>query len=784
MAYTINKFDGTELVVLEDGTIDTSTSLGLVGRNYVGYGETQNENFVFLLENFSNTAPPARPLKGQTWFNSQNNLLYVYDGAKWAIVGAAVLSTTPPDGPSVGQLWLRTTDNTLHTWTPSGWAFIGPEAVAGFGTTRARSTSLLDTTGTARPVILLTVDGLVIGICSSIAFTIAASNAVEGFLDLEAGITLSSLRKFKGSLVGNATSATFLENPRTINGVSFNGGSNITIKASTTNRLIRGDYLTGSTFDGSLEQTWGVDASSANIIGKVVVRNSSGGFAAGTITADLVGSVTGNVTTATGTSTFNRVVANEFIGPTLSGNAFSATKLVTARTINGVLFDGTANVIVPANAETLTGTYINPTVSQSNLSTVGTLVNLNVADAGVTVGGQLKMLVDSAVPTIRVTATNRKLNFDIVDTTQPGAVTDLSFIPASESLALGGLNAPAFIPDTEGVTNLGHPAAEWNNVYANNFRGNSDTATLATTATNVAGGGAGALVYQTAASTTGLLSVGTPGQILKAGAGNTLVWSNPTFEGLTPGSYLALKNTITDAPVATYDGSSSIPVTIFVDATSTNTVSKVVARDASGNFAAGTITANLTGTATNATNAANIAVVNDTSSTTAYVTFTTAASGNNAAKVNTNMTYNAATNVLNTTAVNAQFSTTRTPFDGSTRIATTAYVDNMLAKIPNRLVVSDPTPNVASPSGQYRDLIQAYLPANTVTVGTTFDFIINVLFATTTTSVSGAQWISAYQYGTLSVAATTTLFDSATGFKLIYQSNGSTWNYTGSWSYV
>lgn len=784
MAYTINRFNGTELVVLEDGTIDTSTSLGLVGRNYVGYGETQNENFVFLLENFANTAPPARPLKGQTWFNSTNSLLYVYDGAKWAIVGAAVLSTTPPEGASVGQLWLRTTDNTLHVWTAAGWTFIGPEAVAGFGTTRARSTTLLDTTGTTRPVILITVNGIVIAICSSIAFTIATSNAVEGFLDLETGITLSSLRKVKGSLVGNATSATFLETPRTINGVLFNGGSNITVKSSTTNKLVKGDYLTGSDFDGSSEITWGVDASSANIIGKVVVRNSSGGFAAGTITADLVGSVTGNVTAASGTSTFNKVIANEFVGPTLSGNAASATRLITARTINGVLFDGTANVTVPANAETLTGTFINPSVSQSNLSTVGTLVNLNVADAGITVGGQLKVLVDSAVPTIRVTATNRKLNFDIVDTTQPGAVTDLSFIPASESLALGGLSAPAFIPDTEGVTNLGHPAAKWNKIYANNLIGNADTATLATTATNVAGGGAGALVYQTAASTTGLLSVGTPGQILKAAAGNTLVWANPTFEGLTPGSYLALKNTLTNAPVATYDGSSSVPVTIFVDATSANTVSKVVARDASGNFAAGTITANLTGTATNATNAANIAVTNDTSSTTAYVTFTTASSGNTPAKVNTGMTYNAATNVLNTTAVNAQFSTTRTPFDGSTRIATTAYVDNMLAKIPNRLVVSEPEPNLTTPSTQYRDLIQAYLPANTVTVGTTFDFIINVLYASTSTSVSGARWISAYQYGTLSVAATTTLFDSATGYKLIYQSNGTTWNYTGTWSIV
>jgi hypothetical protein len=45
MPYTINKFSGEPLVVLEDGTIDTSTSIGLVGRNYVGYGETQNENF-------------------------------------------------------------------------------------------------------------------------------------------------------------------------------------------------------------------------------------------------------------------------------------------------------------------------------------------------------------------------------------------------------------------------------------------------------------------------------------------------------------------------------------------------------------------------------------------------------------------------------------------------------------------------------------------------------------------------------------------------------------------
>jgi asparaginyl-tRNA synthetase len=53
MAYIINRFSGQQLVVLEDGTLNTTTSVGLVGRNYTGYGEIQNENFLFLLENFA-----------------------------------------------------------------------------------------------------------------------------------------------------------------------------------------------------------------------------------------------------------------------------------------------------------------------------------------------------------------------------------------------------------------------------------------------------------------------------------------------------------------------------------------------------------------------------------------------------------------------------------------------------------------------------------------------------------------------------------------------------------
>ena len=104
MAYNINKFNGDVLVVLEDGSIDTSTSLGLVGRNYVGYGETQNENFVYLLENFANDNPPARPLRGQIWFCTADNLTYTYTGDAWALLGAAVVRGVAPSSPKSGFL--------------------------------------------------------------------------------------------------------------------------------------------------------------------------------------------------------------------------------------------------------------------------------------------------------------------------------------------------------------------------------------------------------------------------------------------------------------------------------------------------------------------------------------------------------------------------------------------------------------------------------------------------------------------------------------------------------
>jgi hypothetical protein len=394
--------------------------------------------------------------------------------------------------------------------------------------------------------------------------------------------------KLNGSVTGSAGSADRLTTGRFINNVSFDGQANITIKASTTNRLTKGDFINGGNFDGSEPVTWSVDATSANVIGKVVVRNSEGGFAAGTITANLVGNLTGNVT-SNGTSRFNVVEANQFIGATLTGNAFSASQLETPRKINGVSFDATSDITVTSAAGTLTGNTLNSTVTTSSLTSVGTLVNLNVSNAGINVGssGQLQLLTNSGTPTIR--SNTGILAFDIGSSS-----TDISFVNSSTALSLGGPNAPAILGNN--TTNLGINGYKFNNVYANNFLGNATTSTLAASATNIVGGGAGAIPYQTGNGVTTMLGLGTAGAVLTAQAGG-IAWAPVTRESLTKGTYLNLVNTTNPViSLSTFDGLT--PATLSVDATTTNTASKIVARDVSGNFAAGTITANLTGNVT------------------------------------------------------------------------------------------------------------------------------------------------------------------------------------------
>ena len=56
MSYKITLTNGTTLFQLADGVVDTAnTSISLIGKNSVNFGEAQNNDFVHMLEHFANS---------------------------------------------------------------------------------------------------------------------------------------------------------------------------------------------------------------------------------------------------------------------------------------------------------------------------------------------------------------------------------------------------------------------------------------------------------------------------------------------------------------------------------------------------------------------------------------------------------------------------------------------------------------------------------------------------------------------------------------------------------
>ena len=88
MPYTIDYTDpGKSPIVVNDGVVDTSTSINLIGKNYSRFGEILNENMLQLLENFANSTAPSNPTEGQLWYDTTDSQLMLYDG-QWYPIGA------------------------------------------------------------------------------------------------------------------------------------------------------------------------------------------------------------------------------------------------------------------------------------------------------------------------------------------------------------------------------------------------------------------------------------------------------------------------------------------------------------------------------------------------------------------------------------------------------------------------------------------------------------------------------------------------------------------------
>lgn len=194
MSYIINTYNGTQLTAIADGTVDTTTNLTLVGKNYAGFGTIQNDNFLYLLENFSNVTAPTKPISGQLWFDSSANKLKLYDkSANWRTISGADVSTVFPNYLTDGDFYFDTINNQLYVYTSaSGYILVGP--TNNTVKTSFDITSVIDTNNVTHEIISASVAGTTIfTVSKDTVFTLLPTlNPIAGFTDIHPGITLAN----------------------------------------------------------------------------------------------------------------------------------------------------------------------------------------------------------------------------------------------------------------------------------------------------------------------------------------------------------------------------------------------------------------------------------------------------------------------------------------------------------------------------------------------------------------------------------------------------------------
>lgn len=217
MAYTIVKSDGAVLTTIADGTINTtSTSLGLPGRNYAGYGQSLDTNFVHILENFADSTPPSNPLAGQLWYNTNDSTLYI----------------CPTDGESNALAWLSLTSTQSGGTTTFGAVTVSGNLLANNITATNNSNANAITTS------YLTV---------SVQANVASSNTTAATIGT---LTTTAITTGAQANNGTLTGVWTANGAGTANGVAgtsfYVTGGNLVISNASSRGLVADNYYYGN----------------------------------------------------------------------------------------------------------------------------------------------------------------------------------------------------------------------------------------------------------------------------------------------------------------------------------------------------------------------------------------------------------------------------------------------------------------------------------------------------------------------------------------------------------
>jgi hypothetical protein len=401
MPYTVNKSNSSSSpnsYTVQDGVVNTQTDLSFIGKGYAGYGEVIAENFLQLLENFSNTSAPLKPISGQLWWDSTNSKLQVYNGTAWQTAGgSAPYQSEAPSGLSQGDIWIDSDTGQMYFYNGTSSVLVGPPSST--GTTNGFTfDTILDSGDASQNITKLFNDGNLIAIISEDEFTPKVS--LSGFATIKKGITLTTAiadTKFQGTAsdadaLGGVAAANYLRsntNDTTsgtlgvVNDSGFTVGadSDLSLTVDSTGAIIAntvqntditfkvndgGSTTTVMTIDGA-ESRVGIGTTTPTTKLQVSGTTTSTAFA-----GPLTGNVTGNIT-STG--------ANSMTTLTMGGNLTS----------KAILPDTDASYDIGSSSKKYNTVYAKATSAQyADLAEkyttdreyeIGTVVMVNTTDA-------------------------------------------------------------------------------------------------------------------------------------------------------------------------------------------------------------------------------------------------------------------------------------------------------------------------------------------------------------------------------------------------------------------
>lgn len=184
MPYTILNNNGSLLVRVADDTIDQSTSVTFVGKDYSGYGQYYNQNLVTLLTNSANAnyAPPKNPQQGQLWYDTTFKRLRIYDSS-WGSAGGATVSNTQPAGLSAGDFWYDSANNVLNFFNGTQYSTVQTYKLSQPTGWITPTSAILDNNNPPvnQQVTLLENYGSVVGALSQSTFTASVNDSENTF---------------------------------------------------------------------------------------------------------------------------------------------------------------------------------------------------------------------------------------------------------------------------------------------------------------------------------------------------------------------------------------------------------------------------------------------------------------------------------------------------------------------------------------------------------------------------------------------------------------------------